>query len=263
MALANDAFHFFDDLPSRPSKPREQGITMMIDWGIGLRLQEDYLDVAGDYVDLAKIAIGISGILTRDYLERKIRAYRDHDVITFPGGGFLEFAYLRGKVTPYLEATTEMGYTAVEVSDNFIDLPVNDKMGIIRQAREEYDLIVLGEVGKKEQTTDPEELIADIHNCLEAGAWKVFVEAQELFEEGFKEELVLQLSEAVPMDKLIFETPSTWAPGVHHYDQHQTWRSLIDYFGANVNVANVDPPLVTELEVMRQNVGPELRPKIR
>jgi hypothetical protein len=48
MVLANDAFRFLKDLPSRPKKPREHGITMMIDWGIGLRHQQDYLDSAGE-----------------------------------------------------------------------------------------------------------------------------------------------------------------------------------------------------------------------
>jgi phosphosulfolactate synthase len=259
MVLANDAFRFLQDLPSRPKKPREQGITMMIDWGIGLRHQQDYLDLAGEYIDLAKIAVGISGILRRDYLTKKIRMYHDYNVITFPGGGFLELAYQQGQTTPYLQAVVELGYQAVEVSDNYIDLPANEKMEIISRAQNEYGLRVLGEVGKKEETSDPREMIADVHNCLKAGAWKVFVEARELFQEGFKEDLALELSASVPIEKLIFETPSTWAPEVHHYDQHQTWRWLIDHFGSNVNIANVDLPLLIELEVMRQNVGTELR----
>ena len=259
MVLANDAFSFLQDLPSRPKKPREHGITMMIDWGIGLRLQQDYLELAGEYIDLAKIAVGISGILRRDYLAKKIRVYQDYDAITFPGGGFLELAYQRGQVTPYLQAVVEMGYQAVEVSDNYIDLPAGEKIEIISRAQEEFGLRVLGEVGKKEEISDPQEMIADIHNCLKAGAWKVFVEARELFQEGFKEELVLELSATVPIERLIFETPSTWAPGVHHYDQHQAWRWLIDHLGSNVNIANVDPPHLIELEVMRQDVGAELR----
>jgi len=258
MVLANEAFRFLQDLPSRPKKPREQGITMMIDWGMGLSRQQDYLDMAGEYIDLAKIPIGVSGILRMDYLAKKLRVYHDYHVITFPGGGFLELAHQRGQLVPYLQAVVEMGYPAVEVSDNYIDLPAGEKMGIIRRAHREFGLRVLGEVGKKERTSDPRELIADIHNCLDAGAWKVFVEAKELFQEGFKEDLILELSASVPIEKLIFETPSTWAPGVHHYDQHETWRWLVDQFGANVNIANVDPPILIELELMRQNLGIEL-----
>jgi hypothetical protein len=43
---------------------------------------------------------------------------------------------------------------------------------------------VIAEVGKKVAATDLSELIADIQNTLKAGAWKVFVEAKEIFGEA-------------------------------------------------------------------------------
>ena len=50
------AEHPFDliDLPAgrNTSKPRANGLTMMIDWGLGLRRLEDALEMSGDYVDL-------------------------------------------------------------------------------------------------------------------------------------------------------------------------------------------------------------------
>ena len=50
----------FIDLPAERSttKPRATGLTMMIDWGLGLRRLEDTLEMAGEYVDLGKIAVG-------------------------------------------------------------------------------------------------------------------------------------------------------------------------------------------------------------
>jgi phosphosulfolactate synthase len=187
---------------------------MIIDWGMGVKVQQDYLNLLGAYVDLAKIPVGISGILDRDLLAKKIRLYGDSHVITFPGGGFLEISYQQGEVPAYFRAVVEMGYPAVEVSDNFIELPASDKVEIIKRAREEFGLRVLGEVGKKEETSEPREMIRDIHNCLKAGAWKVLVEARELFQRGFREQLALELSASIPVEKLIFETPSTWSVGV-------------------------------------------------
>ena len=54
--------HFFEGLDGidRPSKPRDNGLTMVIDWGIGLHEQADLLSTAADYFDFAKIAVGIS-----------------------------------------------------------------------------------------------------------------------------------------------------------------------------------------------------------
>ena len=54
--------HFFaglDGLP-RSAKPRSSGLTMMVDWGLGPHGQEDLLTVGADYVDLAKVAVGVS-----------------------------------------------------------------------------------------------------------------------------------------------------------------------------------------------------------
>ena len=52
----------------RPQKPRESGVMMLIDWGIGNVPQKDLLASTGDYVDLAKIAVGIAGLLSSDVL---------------------------------------------------------------------------------------------------------------------------------------------------------------------------------------------------
>ena len=50
----------FIELPAdrSTSKPRANGLTMMIDWGLGLRQLEDVLEMSGDHVDLGKIAVG-------------------------------------------------------------------------------------------------------------------------------------------------------------------------------------------------------------
>ena len=43
-------------VPERQAKPRTRGLSMMIDWGMGLGRQADTLDSAGLYIDNAKIA---------------------------------------------------------------------------------------------------------------------------------------------------------------------------------------------------------------
>ena len=41
------------DIPSRPGKPRETGITMMIDWGIPPHTQNDVTGFSSEFIDLA------------------------------------------------------------------------------------------------------------------------------------------------------------------------------------------------------------------
>ena len=54
---------------------------------------------------------------------RKINVYKQYNVVPYPGGQFLEYAVLCGKVDAYFaKKRRAVGFPAVEVSDN---LPVN------------------------------------------------------------------------------------------------------------------------------------------
>ena len=87
--------HYFSDIPqfTRPAKPRSSGATFIIDWGIGPVQQQDLLRSAAEFVDLAKIAVGIPGLLPAKILDEKVQIYQQHQVHPFPGGQFLEHAY--------------------------------------------------------------------------------------------------------------------------------------------------------------------------
>jgi len=242
-------------VPQRAGKPREAGITMLIDWGLGLAAQGDCLEIGAEYIDLAKIAVGISGLLSKDQLRRKIELYEAHQVIPFPGGQFLEYAADHGQAREYMEDAREAGYSWIEVSDNVIELTPDEKTALIRLAREEFGLNVIGEVGSKVQGTSATGLIADIQRCLDAGCWKVFVEAAELFGDELNEALIEGITAAVPLDKLIFEVPGPWIAGIHRYDQFATRTWLIKRFGPVVNLANVLPEDILETETLRRGIG--------
>ena len=116
---------------------------------------------------------------------------------------------------------------------------------------------MIGEVGKKVAATDLSELIADIHNTLKAGAWKVFVEAKEIFGEKLNADLIRQLADSVDLSKLIFEIPLVSVQEVHHFQGYRMWQWLLETFGPKVNIANVefDDPL--KLAAIRLGIGPD------
>lgn len=254
MAPSERAFDIVE-LPSRPTKPRDRGLTMAVDWGLGLNAQRDYLEAAGAYIDLGKIAIGLSGLLSRDYLAEKIQLYHQYQVETFPGGMFLEYAVSKGRADACLEAARDVGYQAIEVSDNLLDISLEDKWRLIERARDAHGFRVLGEVGRKVGTTSAEGLVEDIRGCMEAGAWKVFVEAVELYQDGFQEELVEGLVKAGLLDHLVFELPGTWIEGVHESDRHHLKTWFLHRFGPEVRLANVEMEEVLGLEALRRGVG--------
>jgi phosphosulfolactate synthase len=242
-------------VPDRPGKPRQAGITMLIDWGLGLAAQADWLEIGAEYIDLAKIAVGVSRLLPADLLRHKLDLYREHEVLPFPGGQFLEYAVHHGQTEEYLAAACAAGYQWIEVSDNVLEISLEQKVDLIRLAREGYGLGVIGEVGSKVTGSDSDRLVADIETCLEAGCWKVFVEAVELFDTVPNEALIEAIATAVPLERLIFEIPGPWNPGVRQCDGHMLRTWLIQRFGPLVNLANVPPEEVIAVETARRGIG--------
>ena len=242
-------------VPDRPAKPRQTGLTMFTDWGLGLAAQADSLEISAEYADLAKIAVGLSRLLSADLLRRKNALYEKHELIPFPGGIFLEYAVYHGQTQEYFAAARDVGYRYIEVSDNVIEFTPQEKTDLIRRAREEFGLEVLGEVGSKVEGTASSELIADVHRCLEAGAWKVLVEADELFGTELNEALIEEMASAIPLDKVIFEIPGPWIPGVRRCDQHASRVWLIRRFGPQVNLGNIPAEDILEVETMRRGIG--------
>ena len=81
------------DRGERTSKPRDRGLTIILDKGLGVRAIEDLGEVAGAHCDFAKIAWGSALITGR--LEDKIAAYRRFDIEPMLGGTLFEYCFLR------------------------------------------------------------------------------------------------------------------------------------------------------------------------
>ena len=100
-------------------------------------------------------------------------------------------------------------------------------------------------------------MIADIKNTLDAGSWKIFVEAKEIFGEGLNEDLIHQLADAVDISKLIFEIPLVSVQEVHHFQCYKMWMWLLETFGPEVNIANVEYDDPMKLATLRLGIGPD------
>ncbi|MCL5935555.1 MAG: phosphosulfolactate synthase [Firmicutes bacterium] len=246
------------DVPDYPKKPRQKGLTMIADISIGLGAQHDLIETAGKWFDLAKIPVGQSRVLPYSVLKSKIALYAQHDVQAFPGGMLLELAILEGRENEYLTALQEIGFNAVEVSDNVIELSSRKKAEIIRHAAKQ-GITVLGETGKKYSSSSPDSMCDDIKNMLEAGAWKVFVEAMEMYDEDgqINEKLVDFVASRIGEENIIFELPGPWVAGTPNI-QHRMSKWFTKTFGRTVNLANVLPQEVIRLTCMRLGIGVEV-----
>lgn len=254
----------FMNIPHRPEKPRDTGITMMIDWGMGVAQQRDILDIAGAYIDIAKIAVGLSGIISERVLTEKITAYADHQVSAFIGGQFLEYGvYHQGMeiAKRYYEEARRVGFEYVEVSDNNLDISPEDKYELVRMGVEDFGLKILGEVGSKTECSSTQAMVDGIKGCLASGAWKVFVEGAEFTDKedgSIREDVIDGVTKGVDLKDILFELPGHWISNVHACGIHDMEVFPVQQFGPEINIANVAPGEIMMLETLRTGIGVKL-----
>ena len=248
----------------RSAKPRRSGLTMIVDQGLPLAQQADLLELAGDYADLAKIKTGSARLYPEEMLVGKLDRYRRHHVQPFLGGQFHEYVFAtqgsRALAGFYAEAL-RVGFAAIEISDNVVPLTPVERKRQIRAARE-AGLVVYGEVGSKETLSDPKLLVSQAEDCFAAGAALVLVEAAELVRKGKpnRRTLDLLLKNLNPR-KIMIELPGPWIPEVRKCDVEALKKLLIEELGPDVNLANVAPEDLIDLETTRVGLGVAGPPK--
>lgn len=234
-----------NSIPERPVKPRERGFTMAMDKGLSIREVEDFLEVAGEYVDIVKLGWGTSFVTPN--LKQKLEVYRAAGIPTYFGGTLFEAFIVRNQFEDYRRVLDEYGMTFAEVSDGSLEMAHDEKCEYIAKLSEQ--VTVLSEVGSKdaEKIIPPYMWIKLMQAELEAGAWKVIGEAREggnvgLFRStgevrsGLVEEILTQ----IPFEKILWEAPQK---------AQQVW--FIKLLGANVNLGNIAPSEVIPLETIR------------
>lgn len=240
------------------AKPRAKGLTMMVDWGLPIGRQADLLEMSGDFLDLAKLAVGSVRVYREERLMEKIRTYKDHGVSTFIGGGIVERLYmLDGKdvLEPFFKEARRVGIDIVEISDNYMPLSTEERSFQIELAIR-CGLKVFGEVGSKHEKNATESLVAQAKDCFDAGAILLIVEGAELVEDGeIKRAMVHGLKSALDADRMMIELIGPWISGVTQSQVHELKRLLITEFGPNVSLGNIMPDDLFETEMARLQVG--------
>jgi len=235
----------FLTLPDRAAKPRQVGLTHVLDKGESLAEIEGLFAACGDYVDIVKLGWGTSYV-TRN-LREKLALYSSLGVPVVLGGTLMEVAISQGRIDDYRRWVSELGLTHVEISDGSIVLDHDEKLALITSLAK--DFTVLSEVGSKDTAAvvAPYRWVSAIETELEAGAWKVITESRETGTAGLyrpdgeiRTGLVDEIVHTIDPTRLLFEAPQK---------AQQVW--FIKMFGPNVNLGNIRPGEVIPLETLR------------
>ncbi len=232
-------------LPERPGKPRETGLTMMMDKGLSIREAESFIESAGEYTDLIKLAFG-TGVFAKN-IETKIQLYQQAGIRVHFGGTLFEAFIVRNHFEEFRHFLDKHGMDTVEVSDGSMAIPHDKKLEYIRILSQQAT--VLSEVGSKMQgvVITPDSWVNHMKSELEAGAWKVIAEARESGTIGIyhsdgsaDKELIANLDKEIGHDTILWEAPNK---------NQQVW--FIKQFDSNVNLGNVATGEVVALESLR------------
>jgi phosphosulfolactate synthase len=232
-------------IPVRNAKPRDHGITMVMDKGLSFNEAENMLSVAGPHIDIVKLGFGTAFVTPN--LRQKIELYQKADIPVYFGGTLFEAFLIRNQFQDYIDMMKDFRVEYVEVSDGSIDIPHAEKCGYIEKLTKFGT--VLSEVGSKDAAhiIPPYKWIQLMRAELEAGSSYVIAEAREAGNVGIyrgsgevREGLVQEILTQIPEEKIIWEAP-----------QKAQQLYFLELIGCNVNLGNIAPTEVIPLEAMR------------
>ncbi len=237
-----------NNLPERVQKPRNSGLTMVMDKGLSLRQVEDFIEVGGDYTDLVKLGWATSYVTPN--LDKKLALYREANIPVYLGGTLFEAMIVRGQFDDYCRILDKYKLEYAEVSDGSIEIEHDLKCDYINRLSKL--VTVISEVGSKDvqKIFAPYKWIKLMNAEIEAGAWKVIAEARESGNVGIyrdsgevRQGLVDEILTQIPEETIIWEAPQK---------AQQVW--FIKLIGTNVNIGNIAPADVIPLETLRLGI---------
>ncbi len=232
-------------IPERNKKPRNHGITMVMDKGLSIEEAKNFMSAANPHVDIVKLGFGTAFVTPN--LREKIEIYQRYNIPVYFGGTLFEAFLVRNQFDEFINICKDFKIDYIEVSDGSVTIPHAEKCGYIEKLTKVGT--VLSEVGSKDAAhiIPPYKWIELMKAELEAGSTYVIAEARESgnvgiyrgsgeVREGLVQEILTQISE----EKIIWEAP-----------QKAQQLYFLELIGCNVNLGNIPPSEVISLEAMR------------
>jgi len=120
-----------NNIPERTQKPRNHGLTMVMDKGLSLREVENFLEIASPHTDIVKLGWATSFVTPN--LKDKIKIYQDAGMPVYFGGTLFEAFVIRDQFDDYQRVLDNYDLKFTEISDGSIEIPHEVKCSYIRK----------------------------------------------------------------------------------------------------------------------------------
>jgi phosphosulfolactate synthase (CoM biosynthesis protein A) len=245
----------------RPGKPRVRGITEIRGpyyTVMGKRYLQDILETMGAYVDALKFAAGSFSLMPPKAVKEITDIAHDHDVLVSTGG-FVEYVLTQGPdaVKAYIAECKKLGFDIIEISSGFITVPTDDILRLVEMVQK-AGLKAKPEVGiqfgaggattpeelEAEGTRDPEWIIGQARQYLDAGAYMIMIGSEGITESVnvWRTDVPAKIVKGLGLENVMFEAsdPEVFA-----------W--YIKNYGPEVNLF-VDHSQIVQLECLRSGI---------
>lgn len=235
-------------LPARSAKPRNSGITMMMDKGLSTNEAINFIENCAPHTDLIKLGFGTSVFSSN--VEKKVEIYQKAGIRVYFGGTLFEAFAIRNMFDDYVKLARQLNLDTVEVSDGSMYMHHSQKLNYITGLSKYFT--VLSEVGSKVKGVEiPDEMWVEMMKTeLEAGAWKVIAEARESGTTGIyhsdgsvNDSLISLIKQKLDADSVLWEAPTV---------KQQAF--FIKLLGPNANLGNIATNDIIPLECLRQGL---------
>lgn len=233
--------------PSRASKPRSTGLTMLLDKGLDIRTFEGIINDWHEYIDIIKFG-WCTALLSKSF-ERKVGLCKNFQIEPMLGGTFFEYCSLTHQLNSFYEYLDRYEIKSVEISNGSGQLDFSSLLTSISIFSS--DRQVFHEVGLKSSSLSlqmsPMSWVTQIQEGRSAGAHMTILETRESGRSGIcsesgslREDLCDIIVTEFDIRSIIFEAPSSTLQSL-----------LITRYGSDTNLGNISFADILGLETLR------------
>jgi phosphosulfolactate synthase len=238
----------------RGPKPRQAGLTLTRDPGLGARGLDLAVESCHEFIDIIKFRNVTPALFTLAQLQDKLRLLRDRQIAAMTGGVLLEWAFAHNIVDRVIEATAEYGFGVMEISDGILPIS-DDQQARMAASVSSAGMRVVMEWGRKwpDRLAAPATVANAVKARIDMGAELVVLEESELdlvfaLAPDARTDWFGEFQTHVDSNRVTFEAPDR---------DHQAL--LIQHFGSEVNLGpNLDLDDVLWVEPMRRGLGKQV-----
>jgi phosphosulfolactate synthase len=233
--------------------PELPPMTSPFDPGYDPATLDSHLEQSSHLMAILKISMACWLVANEHATRRKVASAIRYRVPTVTGGGPFEIAVAQNRLQAYLDLCADIGFTRIECGEGFTDMPLSAREVVAMAAAR--GLEVQFELGKKHggafSADITDQLIAQGHRWLDAGALELVVEAREsakgvgLFDDAgnFSGDLADRFARELGLDTVMFEAPTK-----------PSQFALLDHFGPEVRLCNVRLEELLRVEIYRRGL---------